>query len=138
MNYQRETLEDDKKLLLLKAAGGSREWNSLDETRECVLCEHIFSGREVRVAWSRAGTPRLCCPTPGCCATPAQWIHPGNPLVSEDAWRDWVHLLDTLCVEPIHREPRNLPTFSKRLRRTSKKRRMGFGNPPKKLQLAMG
>ena len=90
---------DEVKLQLLQE--GERRWASLDETRQCVLCEETFTGCQVRLLWDHNGTPSLRCPTAGCPASPAQWIHPGNPLISEDAWRDWVRLLDTLCDEPI-------------------------------------
>ncbi|MDD5349760.1 MAG: hypothetical protein PHQ12_06075 [Chthoniobacteraceae bacterium] len=97
--------EDDVKWQLLRAAEGVRPWRSLEETRQCVLCERTFQGRQVRVTWDRCGIPRLRCPTRGCRGTPAQWIHPGNPLISEEAWCDWVRLLDTLCEEPARLPP---------------------------------
>ena len=93
------TSELGKKWRLLQAAAGGRSWSSLDETRHCVLCERTFSGREVGLERNPRGL-QLRCPTPGCPSTPAQWIHPGNPLISEEAWRDWVRLLDSLCDEP--------------------------------------
>lgn len=102
MNSYCDELADDQKLRLLQAAGAGRGWVSLEETRRCVLCERTFSGREAQVVWSRSGEPRLRCPTQGCRAKPSQWIHPGNPLTSEEAWRDWVRLLDTLCDESVH------------------------------------
>ena len=80
---------------------GERPWESLDEIRQCVLCEHTFTGHEVRLLWDHCGEPHLRCPTTGCPATSAQWIHPGNPLTSEKAWEDWLRLLDTLCDEPV-------------------------------------
>lgn len=106
---------------LLQNASGVRPWASLDETRHCVLCEQTFSGRQVGVEWSRAGVPRLRCPTPDCPGTPAQWIHPGNPLISEEAWRDWVRLLDSLCDEP---RPPHPPFDGKRKSRPSRKARV--------------
>ena len=96
------------------------EWTSLDETRQCVLCEETFTGHQVRVLWDHSGTPHLRCPTMGCPASPAQWIHPGNPLVSEDAWRDWVRLLETLCDNPI----RPHPAFGIRKGQTTRKKRL--------------
>ena len=100
MKHWQGEFTDEIKLRLLQSAGGVRPWGSLDEICQCVLCERTFSGREVRLICKRGHTPRLHCPTRGCAATPAQWIHPGNPLVSEDAWQDWVHLLDKLCEHP--------------------------------------
>jgi len=111
---------DAVKLQLLQE---ERAWTSLDETRQCVLCEQTFTGHQVRVLWDHSGTPHLRCPTPGCPASPAQWIHPGNPLISEDAWRDWVRLLDTLCDEPI----RSRPVFEIRKGQAARKKRLKFG-----------
>ncbi len=88
---------NEPKLHLLRNAPAGREWRSLSETRHCILCERDFTGREVRLIKGRRGPARLACPTPGCIATPAEWVHPGNPLVSEEAWRDWVRVLDSLC-----------------------------------------
>lgn len=102
MNFRSDELIGDQKLALLQTVEGARKWGSLNEIRQCVLCEQTFSGHEVRVLWNRSGKPRLRCPTKGCRAKPSQWIHPGNPLTSEDAWRDWVHLLDKLCDESAH------------------------------------
>jgi hypothetical protein len=87
---------------LLRAAPGFRPWTSIDEYRHCVLCERTFSGREVRLERDALGLFQVRCATPGCASTPAQWIHPGNPLVSDEAWKDWVKLLDSLCeAEPL-------------------------------------
>ena len=94
---------DALKLRLLQEAGGVRFWSSLDETRQCVLCERTFNGHAVRLSRNRAGVPVLRCPTRGCPAVASQWVHSGNPLLSEDAWRDWVRLLDTLCEETTPR-----------------------------------
>jgi len=129
MDRNREELPDNVILRLLQDARGARPWASLDETRQCVLCEQNFSGRQLRIEWDRSGAPHPCCPTPGCPATPAQWIHPGNPLVSEDAWHDWVRLLDTLCDEPVKKRLQPCTKFnpSKRRPRSSKKARHAFG-----------
>jgi len=98
MRQEGNEATDDLKLQLLQ---GERAWASLEEARQCVLCEQTFKGRQVRIRWDRSGTPHLCCPTPRCPATPAQWVHPENPLISEDAWQDWMRLLDALCDESI-------------------------------------
>lgn len=122
MNEDRSKWEDEVKWQLLRGAEGVRPWRSLDETRQCVLCEQTFPGRQVRVVWDRCGLPKLCCPTRGCRSTPAQWIHPGNPLISEDAWHDWMHLLDTLCEAPSRPLPQ-VPAPLKRKRRPGTVRR---------------
>ena len=89
-----ESLSGKLKLRLLREFDGGRQWKSLDETRHCAICERIIRGHEIRVLWNRQGQARLRCPTPGCRSTPAEWVHPGNPLVSEDAWRDWTRLFE--------------------------------------------
>ena len=100
--------KEDMKWQLLRSAGGARPWRTLEDTRQCVLCEQTFQGHQVRVVWDLCGIARLRCPTPGCSGMPAQWIHPGNPLISEEAWHDWVGLLETLCEEPVHpQKPRS-------------------------------
>ena len=120
MNQDLNEGTDDIKQQMLQ---GEHAWKSLDETRRCILCEETFTGHQVRVLWDHSGTPHLRCPTMGCPASPAQWIHPGNPLVSEDAWRDWVRLLETLCDDPIR--PR--PAFGLRKGQTPRKKRVKIG-----------
>ncbi|MCX6966960.1 MAG: hypothetical protein NTZ46_04125 [Verrucomicrobia bacterium] len=90
--------EENLKIQLLQR---ECDWVVLDEARQCVLCEQTFTGHQVRLLWDNAEAPHLQCPTPRCLGTPSQWIHPGNPLVSEEAWQDWMRLLDTLCEEPV-------------------------------------
>ena len=121
MNQDRIEGTNDLKLQLLQA---ERAWESLDETRQCVLCEQTFTGRQVHVLWDHCGTPHLRCPTTGCPATPAQWIHPGNPLISEEAWRDWVRLLETLCDEPLPPQP----VFGIPKKQAARKKRLVFGS----------
>ena len=99
MKNQFEDLAGETKLKLLREADLERPWQSLDDTRHCILCEKTISGRTIRVSQDRRGTVTLHCPTRGCHSTPAEWVHPENPLVSEDAWRDWVRMLDSLCEE---------------------------------------
>jgi len=121
MNRDDIETADNVKFQLLQ---GERAWKSLDETRRCVLCEQTFTGRQVCLFWDGSGAPHLQCPTAGCPGTPAQWVHPDNPLISEEAWRDWVRLLDTLCEEPIRQ------TFGVRKGRTVRKiKRLEWGAP---------
>ena len=83
------------RLRVLREVDCFHHWNSLDDTLRCVLCERPISGREIRVVWNHRGQARLHCPTRGCRSTPREWVHPGNPLVSEEAWHDWERLLAT-------------------------------------------
>ena len=92
MAIQRHLTSDDK-LVALRKGDPVHKWLSLDDRRSCILCEKTFSGRQVDVAISAAGRVRLHCPSEGCASTPREWVHPGNPLVSQKAWRDWERVL---------------------------------------------
>jgi len=125
MKIQLEAYAEER-LHLLCQLDPEREWHSLDETRHCILCEQTISGHDIRIVKKRQ-TNALRCPTPGCVGTPREWVHPGNPLTSEDAWRDWVRLLDTLCDEEntgrrpirrLHPESSGSPASLKSLERS--------------------
>ena len=76
------------RLSILCREDGYREWRSLDDKRFCILCERTFTGRQVELQMRR-GRFSLHCPTEDCNSTPRQWVHPGNPLVSDKAYQDW-------------------------------------------------
>ena len=99
-NHFDEATGDFTKLELLRTVDFRHKWKSLDDRLTCILCEQTLSGRSVRIVYNRCGVPNLHCPTPGCSGTSAEWVHPENPLVSEDAWKDWVRLLETLSEHP--------------------------------------
>lgn len=84
------------KLQLLQACDQWRNWDSLNDKRYCIMCEHTFSGREVRITLDGHGDPVAHCPTPDCSATPREWLYPGNPLTDDTAWQDWLRILDEL------------------------------------------
>ncbi len=111
MKNQFEELAGDTKLQLLRKADPAHAWNSLDDTRHCILCEQIISGRQIQISRGSGGrgVTHLHCPTPGCRSTPGEWVHPENPLLSEEAWRDWVRLLENLCEEPEPVRPKPAP-----------------------------
>ena len=90
----RKTLASEDKLAALRKGDAAHAWRSLDDKLSCILCDRTFSGRMVDVSVTDAGRVRLRCPSDGCNATPREWVHPGNPLVSEEAWRDWARVLD--------------------------------------------
>ena len=92
-------LSEDKLDLLRRNDRGCR-WEALDQKRSCLLCDRTFSGRQVLVAKTGRGKPQLQCPTPGCMGTPREWVHPGNPLISEQAWKDWERLLEGPGLKP--------------------------------------
>ena len=89
----RKSLAADDKLVALRKADPNHAWQSLDDRCTCILCDRTFSGRQVDVTIGASGRVRLGCPSDGCKSTPREWVHPGNPLVSEKAWRDWSRVL---------------------------------------------
>ena len=91
MNTQR--VSSSEKLQALRAVDTRREWNSLDETCICILCEKTFIGRRARPVRDPSGQITLRCPTPACHGTPDVWVRPGNPLLSDDVWGDWQRVL---------------------------------------------
>jgi hypothetical protein len=91
---KRPHLASDQKLAALRAGDPFRKWNSLDDRRVCVLCDRTITGRQIEVSMNGTSQPHLTCPTPDCNAGPHEWVHPGNPLTSEKAWRDWSRIFD--------------------------------------------
>ena len=88
-------LASDAKLAALRKGDPGRKWLSLDDRVTCILCEKILSGRQLEVAVTPHGRVRLRCPSEACTGTPREWVHPGNPLVSQKAWQDWERVLAT-------------------------------------------
>ena len=89
-----KALASEDKLAALRKGDASHDWQSLDDRRACILCEKTFSGRMVDIFIGATGRVRLRCPSDGCAGTPREWVHPGNPLVSAKAWRDWTRVID--------------------------------------------
>lgn len=82
-----------KRLEILRLSDAHRPWDSLDDKRQCVLCEQKFSGHQVRFTIGRHGELRPHCPTEDCVSTPLEWVAAGNPLLDDETWRDWTHIL---------------------------------------------
>jgi hypothetical protein len=80
---------DERRLALLNRADLFHHWHSCHESRYCTKCDHNFSGFDVRLSWFRRDSVRLHCPTPACAGNSSDWVHPDNPLVSQEAWEDW-------------------------------------------------
>ncbi|MEO7931876.1 MAG: hypothetical protein ABIT76_01835 [Chthoniobacterales bacterium] len=59
--------------------------------RRCPLCNRVF---ELPDPLDLQLDKTLHCPTPNCRGTSDMWVHPGNPLTSEEAWRDWERMTD--------------------------------------------
>jgi hypothetical protein len=103
------SLSPKEKLRLLQESDHWRKWQSLDDERQCVLCERTFSGNDVRITHERHGKPVVHCPTPDCSSSPREWLHPGNPLTDDMAWQDWLRILDDLSPEDAHNETAPIP-----------------------------
>jgi hypothetical protein len=89
----RKPLASEDKLAALRKGDTTHQWASLDDKRTCILCDRTFSGRQVDISMGMTGRIRLRCPSDGCVGTPREWVHPGNPLVSDRAWKDWTRVL---------------------------------------------
>jgi hypothetical protein len=89
-----KVLASDDKLFALRKGDPMHEWQSLDDRLCCILCEKTFSGRQVEVSISPTGRVRLHCSSEACTGTPNEWVHPGNPLISGKASRDWERVLN--------------------------------------------
>lgn len=85
-----------EKLRILQEFDVWRKWETLDDQRRCVLCDQTFSARKITITLDRHGRPELHCPTHGCNSTPREWLHPGDPLTDDEAWHDWLRILDEL------------------------------------------
>jgi hypothetical protein len=90
----RKNLLPEDKLDALRKGDTTYVWKSLDDRRCCIVCDRTFSGRQVDVVVTPSGRVRMHCPSEGCPSSPREWVCPGNPLVSQKAWRDWLRVLD--------------------------------------------
>ena len=77
------------RLHLLRENDPHRFWSALSDRRLCLLCDSEFDGASVRIT-VRSGKAHFQCPQPHCQAGLAHFVHPGNPLLNEDAWADWM------------------------------------------------
>ena len=69
-------LSDSRKLRYLQNADPAKQWWSINETRFCRLCEHLFIGRDIRF-WGEDDFPSLfTCPTHDCPGSFEDWEYP--------------------------------------------------------------
>jgi hypothetical protein len=68
----------EERLQILRKADRFRRWNSLDDERVCVVCERIFSGRQIEIIRDQRGRQLLKCPTDGCPSFVAHWFYVGS------------------------------------------------------------
>ena len=64
----------EERLAILKAADSARKWYSLDDKRVCVICDRVFTGRQIDIQSDRKGRYFLACPTPACPSNINQWF----------------------------------------------------------------
>ena len=64
----------DERLAILKAADSARKWYSLDDKRVCVICDRVFTGRQIDIQSNQKGGYFLACPTPSCRSNISQWF----------------------------------------------------------------
>jgi hypothetical protein len=71
-------LSDSGKLEALRRLDQFREWRSLDDTRYCLVCGKVITGRQIQVAGGKRGDGplRLSCPTERCNSIPMDWVLP--------------------------------------------------------------
>ncbi len=65
-----------RKLRLFQANDPGKPWCSLEETRFCARCEHLFIARQIKVFEDENGRIRFQCPTEGCPGGFADWEYP--------------------------------------------------------------
>jgi hypothetical protein len=56
----------EERLAILKAADSARKWYSVDDKRVCVICDRVFTGRQIDIQSDQKGRYLLACPTPTC------------------------------------------------------------------------
>ena len=70
----------EDKLAALRRLDKGRAWKSLDDRLYCTICKTIISGRQIEVVGGTNGLRALHikCSTPGCLATPVDWLLPNK------------------------------------------------------------
>jgi hypothetical protein len=77
-------LPEADKLDALRRLDQFREWRSLDDTRFCLVCGKIITGRQIQVAGGTRGNglQRLSCPTERCNSIPMDWVLPTDEILA--------------------------------------------------------
>ena len=73
-------LSDEDKLDALQRLDRFREWRCLDETRYCLVCGKIITGRQIQLAGN--GPLRVSCPTERCNSIPMDWVLPTDEILA--------------------------------------------------------
>jgi hypothetical protein len=77
------------RLKLLQEHDPQRPWLNLQDRRTCILCGAEFSGESIRIS-VRLGKAMFACPSAGCRGNLKHFVRPGNPLLEEDLWEQWM------------------------------------------------
>ena len=72
-------LTPEDRLDVLRKVDQLRRWWSLDDKRICLVCERVFTGRQVEIE-KRGNQYVLHCPTPVCPSDFSQWLVRGVPM----------------------------------------------------------
>lgn len=64
------------KLRLFQINDPNKQWWSLEETRFCTRCEHLFIGRDIKVFEDERGNVHFRCPTLRCPGGFTDWQYP--------------------------------------------------------------
>jgi hypothetical protein len=77
-------LSDEEKLEVLRRLDQFRQWRSLEEKRDCLVCGTLISGRQIEVGGGIRGNGplRLSCPTEGCNSIPMDWVLPTDEVLA--------------------------------------------------------
>lgn len=76
--YVHHALTPERRLDILRGADTFRKWSSLDDKRVCVVCDRVFTGRQIEIERDQRGRYLLKCPTIGCPSLAAHWFFNGN------------------------------------------------------------
>jgi hypothetical protein len=72
----------EQRLEILRAGDSERKWYSLDDQRVCVVCDRVFTGRQVDIRRDQRGRYLLHCPSGGCPSYVAHWFYVGRRATS--------------------------------------------------------
>jgi hypothetical protein len=69
-------INPEDRLMILQSADAERRWTSLDDQRQCAVCQRVMNGRQIDITRDQRGRYTLRCPTEGCTSTAHDWIYP--------------------------------------------------------------
>ncbi|MEP7015835.1 MAG: hypothetical protein ABI925_10380 [Verrucomicrobiota bacterium] len=79
-------LQERDKLEILQSLDRHRQWRSLDETRYCIVCGEIITGREIQVVRTReSDSLKAICPSQDCNSIPMDWVRPSDEVLAMQA-----------------------------------------------------